>query len=317
MAAQHMPPPEAFECVGFADFVVDVAGHRLTGRGCRDLPLRRAEFALLLAFLRAPGRVLSRDYLLSTVTGRQSGPFDRSIDVLVSRVRRKIEPEPSSPRLIVTVPGVGYRFAVQPFAVSAPPVRMTGAEEFQPRSTERRQLTVMLCGVGGGGGMSACLDPEDLAPLLPSYQELCERVMSRFGGMVARSVNDGVLGYFGYPEAAEDDAEQAVRAGLALIREVPSIDDRLRARVGIATGLAVVGLPAVLGESAEGATHLLALAARDTLVISASCQRLTGGLFEYEPLHSRPVVSPARSMPFGSLVKHRSRAGSTRCANAG
>jgi AAA ATPase domain len=101
--------------------------------------------------------------------------------------------------------------------------------------------------------------------------------------MVGRSVTDGVLGYFGYPEAAEDDAEQAVRAGLAVIREVPSIDSRLRGRVGIATGLAIVGGPGVLGEPIEVASRLLALAAPDTLVISASCQRLTGGLFEYEP----------------------------------
>jgi class 3 adenylate cyclase len=284
MAAPYTPAPEAFECVGFADFVVDVAGHRVTGRGGRDVPLRRAEFTLLLAFLRAPGRVLSRDHLLDAVAGRESGPFDRSIDVLVSRLRRKIEPEPRSPRLILTVPGVGYRFAGQRFAVPAPPARVTGAEECQPRSTERRQLTVMLCGTGGAGGMSACLDPEDLAPLLRSYQELCEQVIRRFGGMVARSVNDGVLGYFGYPEAAEDDAEQAVRAGLAVIREVPSVDDRLRARVGIATGLAIAGGPGVLGEPIEVASRLLALAAPDTLVISASCQRLTGGLFEYEPL---------------------------------
>ncbi len=246
--------------------------------------MRRAEFALLLAFLHAPGRVLSRDHLLDAVAGRESGVFDRRIDVLVSRLRRKIEPEPRSPRLIVTVPGVGYKFAEQPFVVPARPETVIGAAELRPRSTERRQLTVMLCSVGGAGGVPTALDPEDLAPLLPSYQELCEQVIRQLGGMVARSVNDGVLGYFGYPEAAEDDAEQAVRAGLAVLREVPSLDDRLRARVGIATGLAIVGGPGLLGEPMEVATRLLALAAPDTLVISGSCQRLTGGLFEYEPL---------------------------------
>ncbi|MBV9249638.1 MAG: AAA family ATPase, partial [Acetobacteraceae bacterium] len=292
MAALDTATPENFECLGFADFVVDVAGHTLTGAGGRDVPMTRAEFALLVAFLRAPGRVLSRDHLLDAVAGRRSMPFDRGIDVLVSRLRRKIEQDPGSPRLILTAPGVGYRFTERPHTGVARPEPRIGAGEPQPRLTERRQLTVMLCGFGATGGVPAPLDPEDLASSLPGYQALGERVISRFGGIVAKSVNDCVLGYFGYPEAAEDDAEQAVRAGLAMIRYVPSLDGRLRARVGIATGLVVFGTPAghasgppaALGEAVEFATQLLGLAAPGTVVISASCRGLTRGRFEYQPL---------------------------------
>jgi predicted ATPase/DNA-binding winged helix-turn-helix (wHTH) protein len=120
MVTTDTSTPEAFECVGFADFVVDVAGHALTGAGGRDVPVTRSEFALLLAFLRAPGRVLSRDHLLDAVAGRRSTPFDRSIDVLVSRLRRKIEPDPGAPRLILTVPGLGYKFTGTPQAAPAP-----------------------------------------------------------------------------------------------------------------------------------------------------------------------------------------------------
>ncbi len=112
--------PDAFERLRFADFVLDTAGHTLTGAEGREVLLRRSEFALLLAFLGAPGRVLSRDHLLDAVTGRQSVPFDRSIDVLVSRLRRKIEADPGAPRLILTVPGLGYKFTGKPQPVQAP-----------------------------------------------------------------------------------------------------------------------------------------------------------------------------------------------------
>jgi class 3 adenylate cyclase len=290
MTSPDRSTPEAFECVGFGDFVVDVAGHTLTGGDGRDVPLTRAEFTLLLAFLRAPGRVLSREHLLDAVAGRRSAPFDRSIDVLVSRLRRKIEPDPSSPSLILTASGMGYRFAERPRTSVARPEPMIGAADRQSRSTERRQLTLILCGLGAVG--ASPLDPEDWASLLPGYRALGAQVIGRYGGMLAKSVNDSVLAYFGYPEAAEDDAEQAVRAGLALVREVPSIDDRLCVRVGIATGLVVIGtpssdpsgLPTALGECVELANQLLGLAAPGRVAISASCRRLTRGRFEYQSL---------------------------------
>jgi TolB-like protein/tetratricopeptide (TPR) repeat protein len=112
---------DAIEHLRFAGFVLDIAGHTLTGAGGREVPLRRSEFALLLAFLRAPGRVLTRDHLLDAVAGRRSAPFDRSIDVLVSRLRRKIEPQSELPRLILTVPGLGYKFMAKPQTVQASP----------------------------------------------------------------------------------------------------------------------------------------------------------------------------------------------------
>src|SRR5437660_6010013 len=82
--------------------------------------MRRSQFGLLLAVGNKPGRALSRDYLLETVAGRHSEAFDRSVDVLVGRLRRKVEREPREPRLILTVPGIGYRFTVKPRAVPWP-----------------------------------------------------------------------------------------------------------------------------------------------------------------------------------------------------
>ena len=108
------PPPLRFE-----GFTLDLAAHTLVDASGCEVALRRSEYELLRAFLAAPGRALSRDHLLDAVAGRGSEPFDRSVDVLVGRLRRKIEPEPSKPRLIVTVPGVGYRFAARPRPASA------------------------------------------------------------------------------------------------------------------------------------------------------------------------------------------------------
>jgi DNA-binding winged helix-turn-helix (wHTH) protein len=124
------------DSVGFAGFMLDVAGHSLTGPDAADISLRRSEFDLLLAFLRAPGRVLSRDYLLDAVAGRPSAAFDRSIDVLVGRLRRKIEADPKSPTLIITVPGAGYKFTQRPRQPS--PMSEQNDSRPEPRAAERR-----------------------------------------------------------------------------------------------------------------------------------------------------------------------------------
>jgi TolB-like protein/Flp pilus assembly protein TadD len=110
-AKGSLPPRGA--PVRFADFVLDLDGYSLSNADGGDIPLTRSEFALLREFIRHPGRVLSRGYLLEALAGKRLDPFDRSIDMLVGRLRRKIEPDAKPPRLIVTVPGEGYKFAAQ------------------------------------------------------------------------------------------------------------------------------------------------------------------------------------------------------------
>ncbi len=291
MADTAPSAPEALDCVRFASYTLDRSGRTLAGADGRDVPLRRSEFSLLQAFLRAPGRVLGRDHLLDAVAGRLSAPYDRSVDVLVSRLRRKIEPDPRSPRLIVTVPGVGYKFTARPRSIAAadePEAPPMGARP--PRAAERRQLTIMRCGLAGSAGLSAGLDPEDLQPVIARYQACCARVIGGFGGTVPRMLNDDVLAYFGYPDADEHDAERAVRAGLAVSRavagEIVARDASLHARIGIASGPVVIGdaggdLPLALGEAADLARELAARAGPDGVLISAGCRQLTRGLFEY------------------------------------
>src|SRR6266853_1389259 len=108
---------------------------------------------------------------------------------------------------------------------------------------ERRQVTVMFCDLVGSTALSARLDPEDLREVIAAYHKCAGEIVRRFGGFVSQYLGDGVLVFFGYPRAHEDDAERAVRAGLELIAAVAGLNTRasLQTRVGIATGLVVVG----------------------------------------------------------------------------
>ena len=160
-------------------------------------------------------------------------------------------------------------------------------------TAERRQLTVMFADVVGSTALSARLDPEDLRDVIGAYHRRCADVITNSGGFVAKYLGDGVLAYFGYPQAHEVDAEQAVRAGLALIEAVAKLDGlstSLRVRVGIATGLVVVGdllgegaaqEQAVIGETPNLAARLQGLAEPNTVVIADNTRRLLGGLFDY------------------------------------
>jgi predicted ATPase/class 3 adenylate cyclase len=166
---------------------------------------------------------------------------------------------------------------------------------------ERRQLTVMFCDLMGSTALSQRLDPEDLREINRAYQDACKTAIERYEGYVARYMGDGVLAYFGFPQAHEDDAERAVHAGLAVVESVVGLDVsvgeaqniELAVRVGIATGPVVVGdiigeaasqESAVVGEAPNLAARLQALAPRNAVVIGPGTQSLVAGRFEYENL---------------------------------
>jgi class 3 adenylate cyclase len=167
---------------------------------------------------------------------------------------------------------------------------------------ERRQLTVMFCDLVGSTPLSSRLDPEDLREVIAAYHRAVAEVVNRFDGCVSRYMGDGVLVYFGYPRAHEDDAERAVRAGLCAIDAVGRLDVksvRLQTRVGVATGLVVVGdligagsaqEQSVVGETPNLAARLQAVAAPDTLVIAEGTRRQIGALFEIEDLGPQALV---------------------------
>jgi class 3 adenylate cyclase/tetratricopeptide (TPR) repeat protein len=174
---------------------------------------------------------------------------------------------------------------------------------------ERRQLTVMFCDLVESTALASALDPEEYRAILNAYHEACSGTVAEFGGFVAKYMGDGVLAYFGYPQAHEDDAIRAVRAGLALTEEVarvpvPSGVDLLRARVGIATGLVVVGdlvgagaaqERSVVGETPNLAARLQTLAAAGAVVIAPATRRLLRSEFnlgDLGPQHLKGFAAP-------------------------
>jgi class 3 adenylate cyclase len=165
---------------------------------------------------------------------------------------------------------------------------------------ERRQLTVMFTDLVGSTALSTKLDPEDLRSVIGAYHKCVAETVARFEGFVAKYMGDGVLVYFGYPQAHEDDAERAVRAGLALIEAIGKlrVQEPLRVRIGIATGLVVVGdivgsgeaqERGVVGETPNLAARLQGIAAPNTIVIAEGTRRLLGNLFELEDLGAKDL----------------------------
>ncbi|MGH6914205.1 MAG: adenylate/guanylate cyclase domain-containing protein, partial [Geminicoccales bacterium] len=170
---------------------------------------------------------------------------------------------------------------------------------------ERRHLTVMFCDLVGSTALSARLDPEDLHQVIAAYQDCCRKIIRRFEGHIGHFVGDGMLVYFGYPQAHEDNPQRAVRAGLEIAEAVHGLESSIAAldiplavRIGIHTGLVVVGdigtgdhrdVMAVVGESPNIAARLQELAEPGTVVVGSSTHRLVEGLFLFDELGPRQL----------------------------
>ncbi len=196
-------------------------------------------------------------------------------------------------RLLKAIAGLGA-------PAKLPPTLSPGPVRTDTDAAERRQVTVMFSDLVGSTALSARMDPEDLREVIAAYQKCVASTVQRFGGFVAKYMGDGVLVYFGYPQAHEDDAERAVRAGLELIGAVSALKPNapLQTRVGIATGLVVVGdligsgsaqEQAVVGETPNLAARLQGIAEPNTVVIADGTRKLLGNLFELENLGAKDV----------------------------
>jgi class 3 adenylate cyclase len=211
----------------------------------------------------------------------------------------------------IGVNSVGHRRklldAIASLGMAVPAAVVTAPAPGAPAQAEaeRRQLTVMFCDLVGSTPLSTRFDPEDLREVIGAYHSCVAETVARFVGFVAKYMGDGVLIYFGYPEAHEDDAERAVRSGLAVIDAVGGLatPERLNVRLGIASGLVVVGdligagaaqERGVVGETPNLAARLQALAQAGTLVVAESTRRQIGALFEIEDLGEQQLAGFAQ-----------------------
>jgi class 3 adenylate cyclase len=174
----------------------------------------------------------------------------------------------------------------------------------------------MFCDLVGSTAMSARLDPEDMREVIRMYQDACSGAVARYDGVVAKFMGDGVLAYFGFPRAHEEDAERAVRAGLDILAVVAKLDtqarETLKVRIGVATGIVVVGdlvglgsaqEQAVVGETPNLAARLQTLAEPGSLVIAEATRRLLGGAFELKALGSQVLKGFGAAIPVWAVVR--------------
>jgi class 3 adenylate cyclase/tetratricopeptide (TPR) repeat protein len=215
-------------------------------------------------------------------------------------------PTGSRRRLMVAIQALGTAPHAQPSA----PSRGTPPE--QPTTThdaERRQLTVMFCDLVGSTALAERLDPEELRSLMQAYRKACGEVVARYDGHVAQYLGDGLMVYFGWPSAHEDDAERGVRAALEIVQAIKEVEaaQPLAVRIGLATGAVVVGEASredtaearlAVGETPNLAARLQGLAGPDEIVIAPATRRLIGAAFELTDLGARPlkgIAEPVRA----------------------
>jgi class 3 adenylate cyclase/tetratricopeptide (TPR) repeat protein len=235
-------------------------------------------------------------------------------------------------------PFPAVRHAEKPTALAAErdlPVAAPAAVAAAP-DAERRQLTVMFCDLVGSTALSTGMDPEDLRDVIASFQNRCSAAIRRYDGFVAQFIGDGILAYFGYPRAHEDDAERSARAGLDVVAAMAELNAavprppgvELAVRIGIATGPVIVGdqigegtaqQTAVVGETPNLAARLQALAQPNQIVVSAATRAMLGDHFDLEDLGAYELKGFAEPVPVWRVLSARdveSRFAATRTGSA-
>jgi class 3 adenylate cyclase/tetratricopeptide (TPR) repeat protein len=311
------PSPLQPAAYRFGGYMLDPARGVLQDPRGVEVGLRPKTAEVLRHLADKAGRVVSREALMQAVWPEVI-VTDDSLTQCVFEIRRALGDEGA--RLLRTLPKRGYLLAAEVMraealaspatpssrdaAATSPPPAPDQEEAQAPAlevvtqpAAERRQLALLFCDLAGSTALSARLDPEDLQSVIQDYHRVATAAVEAQGGYVAKFFGDGVLAYFGWPQAREDDAERAVRAGLAVTEAVSRLEapgaEPLAARVGIATGPVVVGEVLGKGEARErgvvGETPNLAARLQDavgpgTVVADATTRRLTGALFEWADL---------------------------------
>src|SRR5262245_14084087 len=314
--------------------------HACLWRGAEALALTPKAFAVLHYLVTHPDRLVSKDELLDAVWP-EVAVTEAVLRVTIAMLRKMLGDAAQTPRYIATMPRRGYRFLAlvtqdtgvapgpaAPVTPSAPLMPAAGPSEtpapppdgpavsprpgalplpgpLAPPEAERRPLTVLFCDLVDSTRLASHLDPEDFREIVRAYHQACAEVIQRFDGYVAQYLGDGLLVYFGYPMAHEDDAQRAVWTGLGLLEALTPLTAQLAlppgehvaVRLGVHTGLVVIGdvgagarhEPLALGETPNIAARLQALAAPNTLVISAATYQRLAGYFTCETLGEQPL----------------------------
>jgi class 3 adenylate cyclase/tetratricopeptide (TPR) repeat protein len=322
--------------------------HACLWRDTEAIALPPKAFAMLHYLVTHSDRLVTKDELLDAVWP-ETAVSEAVVRVAIRALRKALDDTAQTPRFIATVPRRGYRFLApvtehtgaapgpaepappaapqtptgEPPGVSTallpdtlvPPSRQGVAlspGDVPSPEAERRYLTVLFCDLVDSTRLAGHLDPEDFREVVRAYHQTCAEVIQRFDGYIAQYLGDGVLVYFGYPAAHEDDAQRAVWTGLGLLEAMDPLNTRLAlppaeqvaVRLGVHTGVVVVGDVGAgarqellaLGETPNIAARLQSLAASNTLVISATTYQLIEGYFTCEALGAQPLHGRAQPL---------------------
>ncbi len=299
------PTPKVEErapALRFSDYYLDLAGQSLFKQTGQEIELTWGEYRLLRAFVQRPGQVLSRDQLLQSLSGHDAEAYDRSIDMQVVRLRRKIELDPKCPRLIIAVRRSGYKFVAQVKEVEARTVGSVPEANCPPApaqpQADRRQVTALCIELLSCNGFGTAGDPEELQSVMAAYRRQVTAVVAQHEGTVGHCVAGEVMAYFGHPVAQEHAAERAIHAALVLAEGLAGTSaNRFPVRAGLATGL-VVADPAgeVIGDAPGDAARMRSLAEAGQVVVTATTRQVGGQLFTYhafQPVTANGVPHPA------------------------
>src|SRR5271163_4727122 len=291
----------AAEILRFADFELDREAYELRRNG-HVIHLQRIPLELLFLLVERRGQLVTREEIFERIWGKNVFlDTESSINTAVRKLRHRLSDDPGSPHFIVTVPARGYRFIAE---VQEPDNSAASNHDVHPASRgdelkmaesrdgpieERRHLTVMVCALTNPAGRSAFRDPDQWWALVAEYHRAVSQAIEYYGGHVCQYRGDGVMAYFGWPEAHENDAERAARAGLATLDAIVRLNQepthpKFSSRIGIDSGVVVVRASAgrdadIFGDSPSIAAGAQAAAEPDTLVITAGTQGLVSGLF--------------------------------------
>jgi class 3 adenylate cyclase/DNA-binding winged helix-turn-helix (wHTH) protein len=332
----------------FHDYTLDPAGREVQ-HGTQRLALEPQVFRVLLYLVEHRDRVVPKAELLAQCWP-ETFVSESALTRCLARLRQAVPPRPPAPPIIETRHRQGYRFVADVTVLSqAPPPAPVGraqlpvqaplpapaptgsplasATPLPPPSparvplpapptvtAERRQLTVLCCDVVDAPTLPSQLDPEDWRDVMGRYHATCTTVITRYGGHIAHYLGDGLLGYFGWPQAHEDDARRAVHAGVALVTAVRDLSAvlvreygiRLAIRIGIHTGLVVMGTGegdtpydhVAVGVTPTLAAQMQRLAAPDTVVLSEATLQLVQGSVDCAPVgtHTLPGTTEPRTL---------------------
>jgi class 3 adenylate cyclase len=329
----------------FEDFELDPNAYRLS-RGGEIVRLERIPLELLCLLIERRGQLVTRDEILERIWGK--GVFidrEHAINTAVRKIRRALNDDVNAPRFIVTIPGKGYRFVapvvvlndkldknlsseerskgtsaefgISPAASVERQLEARGNGHADVRSVtglgERRHLTVLFCDLVNSTSLAAQLDPEEWREIVVNYHRSTSQEVDRFGGHVAQYLGDGVIAYFGWPEAHDDDVERAVRSGLAMLEAISKFNSdpshpRLAARVGIDSGVVVIGDGTgkgadVYGEAPNMAARVQAAAEPGTLLITEAAHRLIPGVFVVEEFGAQILKGIPDPVPLYRVIR--------------